>query len=188
MVRPLGAARLVLQNLTREETMGFVRKCYCNWTGALVLSLVLLATRVVIGHGFYQAGSGHLDHIDNYIQFFTKLNIPFPQANAWFVAYVEKIGGALMMIGLLSRPVCFMLAIDMIVAYCTADRDAIMGLWNSQDVATFMGATPFWFLVVSLLVTAVGPGGFSIDGIIRGIMCVLFPRRKAIVEAAPAAA
>jgi putative oxidoreductase len=168
--------------------MGFIRKCYCNWTGALVLSLVLLVTRVVIGYGFYEAGRGKLGDIQKPIAYFTQLNIPYPIANAWFVSYVEYIGGALMIVGFLSRPVCAVLAIDMIVAYWAADHDAVKKLFHDQDFSTFMGATPFWFLVVSLLVTAVGPGWFSIDGIIKGIMCVLFPCRKVIVETPPTVA
>ena len=168
--------------------MEFVRKCYCNWTGALVLSLVLWVTRVVIGYGFYEAGRGKLGDIQKPIAYFTQLNIPYPVANAWFVSYVEYIGGALMIIGFLSRPVCAVLAIDMMVAYWTADHDAVVKLFHDQDFSTFMGATPFWFLVISLLVTAVGPGWFSIDGIIKGIMCVLFPRKKVLVEAAPTVA
>ena len=165
--------------------MNFIRRYYCNWTGALVLSLVLLVLRVVIGYGFYEAGKGKLGDIQKPIAFFTQLNIPYPAANAWFVSYVEYIGGALMIVGFISRPVCAILAIDMVVAYWTADHEAVMKLLHDQDFSTFMAATPFWFLFVSLLVTAVGPGWFSVDGIFKGILCLLFPRRKVIVEDLP---
>jgi putative oxidoreductase len=168
--------------------MELIRKCYCNWTGMLVLSVVLLVTRVVIGYGFYEAGKGKLGDIQKPIDYFTQLNIPHPKANAYFVSYVEYIGGALMIVGFISRPVCAILAIDMMVAYWKADHDAVAKLLHDQDFSTFMGATPFWFLVVSLLVTAVGPGWFSIDGIIKGILGVLFPQRKVIVEAVPTVA
>jgi putative oxidoreductase len=145
---------------------------------------VLLLARVVIGYGFYEAGKGKLGDIQKPIGYFTQLHIPYPVANAWFVTYVEYIGGALMIVGFISRPVCAILAIDMIVAYWTADHDAVMKLFHDQDMATFMSATPFWFLVASLLVTAVGPGWFSIDGIINALV----PRRKVIIEPPPTVA
>jgi putative oxidoreductase len=154
---------------------------YCNWTGALVLSLVLLLARIVIGYGFYEAGKGKLGDIKKPIAYFTQLNIPFPEANAWFVSYVEYIGGALMIVGFISRPVCAILAIDMIVAYWTADREAVMALLKNQDVTTFAAATPFWFLFASLLVVACGPGWLSVDGIIK----VFLPRKKVVAVVPP---
>lgn len=163
--------------------MCWMRRMYCNWTGALVLSLVLLLARVVIGYGFYEAGKGKLADIQKPIHYFTTLNIPYPKANAWFVSYVEYIGGALMIVGFISRPVCAILAIDMIVAYWTADHDAVMKLLHDQDVASFAAATPFWFLFASLLVVACGPGWFSIDGIIRAFL----PRKKVVVVEPPPA-
>lgn len=154
--------------------MSCIRKIYSWFTGALVLSLFLLLVRIVIGYGFYQAGHGKIEHIDKPIAYFTKLGIPHPEANAWFVSYVEYIGGALMIVGFISRPVCCALAIDMIVAYWTAEHDAVVKLFHDTDISTFVAAAPFWFLVGSLLVLALGPGWFSIDGIIS----IFLPRRR----------
>ena len=157
--------------------MNFLRKCYCllvDWSGPFVLSLVLLLARIVIGWGFYQAGHGKVQDIQKPIHFFEKLNIVFPVANAYFVSYLECIGGILMLIGFFSRPICLMLAVDMIVAYATAHRENAMALFTDQDMSKFADAAPFWFLVGSLLVWALGPGWFSIDGIIKGLM----PKRR----------
>jgi len=45
-----------------------------------------LATRIVIGLAFYQAGSGKFQHFENVVGFFDSLGIPFPAFNAGLVA------------------------------------------------------------------------------------------------------
>lgn len=129
---------------------------------------ILLALRLFIGWQFYVSGKAHLEHIDGFIQFFTTLHIPAPALNAYFVAGLEMIGGILMFVGLASRLIAIPLAIDMIVAYLTADHDAVVNIFKDPD--TFIAATPFPFLLVSLVVLAVGPGRISIDYVLRKIV------------------
>ena len=60
-------------------------------TGASSLqSLFLLAVRLYWGWQFMQAGWGKLHRMPQVIDFFAKLHIPAPAANAWFVALLEK--------------------------------------------------------------------------------------------------
>ena len=61
----------------------------------------------------------------------------------------------------LSRLVSIPLLIDMCVAYLTAHIDALKNLLIDPD--QFISATPFNFLLVTLIVLAFGPGKFSID-------------------------
>ena len=49
--------------------------------------------------------------------------------------------------GFLSRPIAFLLAGNMTVAYLTADRPALLGVFHDLD--TFLKADPFWFFFVS---------------------------------------
>ena len=49
----------------------------------------------------------------------------------------------------------------MIVAYITADSEALKSIFS--DTEKFTSATPFLFLLTSLLVLAFGPGAFSAD-------------------------
>ena len=49
----------------------------------------------------------------------------------------------------------------MIVAYLTADSEALKSIFSNTD--KFTSATPFLFLLTSLLVLAFGPGAFSAD-------------------------
>ncbi|MBV8782488.1 MAG: DoxX family protein [Phycisphaerae bacterium] len=136
------------------------------WAKPVVLWLFLLLIRVIWGWAFFQSGRGKLHDIHKPIAFFTDLGIPFPTFNAWWVAILECVGGLLLLVGLASRPIALLLAGDMIVAYITADREALLALISDGDVPKFSAAAPFWFLVTSVLVLAMGPGLLSLDGLI----------------------
>jgi putative oxidoreductase len=127
-------------------------------------SPLLLVLRLMFGWQLFQTGKGKLENIDRFIDFLTHLHIPMPVANAWFVASLECVGGLLLLLGLASRLIAIPLTINFIVAYLTADHEAVANFFKDQDA--FTNAAPFLFLVVSLLVLAFGPGLFSLDAII----------------------
>jgi putative oxidoreductase len=127
-------------------------------------SPLLLVLRLFIGWQFVQTGWGKLHGIDKVVAFFTSLGIPAPALNAYFVSTLELVGGLLLMVGLFSRLIAIPLSINMIVAYVTADRDALLHMFSNPD--GFTGATPFLFLLVSVIVLAFGPGVFSLDALI----------------------
>jgi putative oxidoreductase len=81
--------------------------------------------------------------------------------NAYFVSALEFAGGLLLAVGLGSRLIALLLAVDMIVAYITADREALFSIISNPD--KFTGAAPYTFLFASLLVLIFGPGRFSLD-------------------------
>jgi putative oxidoreductase len=127
-------------------------------------SPLLLALRLIFGWGLFQTGKGKLEHIDRFTDFLTHLHIPMPAANAHFVASLECVGGLLLLLGLAARLICVPLIINFIVAYLTADRDAVVNFFKDQDA--FTNAAPFLYLLVSLIVLAFGPGLFSLDALI----------------------
>ena len=145
-----------VQNLYAQ----FVR--YCN---VALQPAVLLAVRLLWGFSFYKTGRAKLENHGNIVEFFASLGIPAPELNAWFVGGLECFGGILLMVGLLSRPVAFMMTINMVVAYVTAHNAELLGIFSDRDA--FAGATPFAYLLTSLLVLAFGPGPVSIDAVIR---------------------
>jgi putative oxidoreductase len=108
-----------------------------------------------------QTGWGKLSDIHQVVGFFTQLGIPAPALNAWFVSGLEFAGGLVLIIGLGSRLVALPLVIDMIVAYITADREALFSIVSSPD--KFMAAAPFTFLVASLIILIFGRGKASVD-------------------------
>jgi putative oxidoreductase len=124
----------------------------------------LLFVRVYWGWQFWQSGFGKLQDISKPIDFFTQLGIPFPVFNAWFVALLEAGGGILLILGLASRLISIPLVIDMVVAYITADREALKSLFTEPD--KFMAAAPFTFLFASAIVLVFGPGAIALDYLI----------------------
>jgi putative oxidoreductase len=130
-------------------------------------SPLLLVLRLIFGWGLFQTGKGKLEHIDRFTDFLTNLHIPMPSVNAHFVASLECVGGLLLLLGLASRLICIPLVINFIVAYLTADIDAVKGFFKDQDA--FTNAAPFLYLLVSLIVLAFGPGIFSLDALIARI-------------------
>lgn len=124
-------------------------------------SPLLLAVRLYWGWQFMQTGWGKLMDIGKVVRFFTDLGIPAPALNAYFVSALEFGGGLLLIFGLGSRLIALPLAVDMIVAYITADRDALFSIISNPD--KFTAAAPYGFLVASLLVLIFGPGRVSLD-------------------------
>ena len=130
-------------------------------TFAPVGNVVLLVLRLVWGWQFLTTGLGKLQNHARVTEFFSSLGIPAPGANAWFVGGLEMAGGALLLLGLFSRPVALLLTGNMFVAYWSADRPALLGVFHDLDA--FLKADPFWFLFVSVVVLTLGPGAISVD-------------------------
>ncbi len=129
-------------------------------------SALLLFLRVFWGIDFIQTGWGKLHNLPQVTEFFASLGIPAPGINAAFIGALEFGGGILLLIGLFSRLTAIPLSIAMVVAYFTADFDAVNALF-SANYAEFFEASPWPFLLVSLLVLLFGPGRFSVDAILK---------------------
>jgi len=147
--------------LIQKGLNGFASAARC------LQSPFLLAIRLYWGWQFFQTGWGKLQNIPHVIQFFQSLHIPMPEANAWIVAIMECFGGLLLMAGLGSRLVAFALAFDMIIAYITADSEALKSIFSDSD--KFVQAAPFPFLLMTLTVLAFGAGVFSLDWLVEKI-------------------
>jgi len=137
-----------------------------NRASSSLASPFLLAVRLYWGWQFMQTGWGKLTDIGKVIHFFTDLGIPAPVLNAYFVSALEFGGGLLLLLGLGSRLIALPLVIDMVVAYITADREALFSIISDPD--KFTAAAPFTFLVASLVVLIFGAGLFSLDALVAG--------------------
>jgi putative oxidoreductase len=124
----------------------------------------LLAVRLYWGWQLMQTGWGKLTDIGKVVQFFTGLGIPAPALNAYFVSALELGGGMLLILGFGSRLIALLLAVDMIVAYITADREALLSIFSNPD--KFTAAAPYNFLVAALIVLIFGPGKYSLDALL----------------------
>jgi putative oxidoreductase len=125
---------------------------------------LLLAVRLYWGWQFAQTGWGKMHHIEKITGFFASLNIPFPGLNAHFISGLEFFGGILLILGLATRLTGFLLACNMMVAYWTADREALTAIFS--DPGKFYVADPYTFLFASLLVLIFGAGAYSLDAFI----------------------
>ncbi|HEY1717800.1 MAG TPA: DoxX family protein [Verrucomicrobiae bacterium] len=153
-------------NEPKNSGKNIFEKCCCGFVCAakLLQSPFLLAIRLYWGWQFFETGKGKLENIQHVVQFFQSLNIPMPEANAWIVAIMECFGGLLLMAGLGSRLVAFALAFDMVIAYVTADSEALKSIFSDSD--KFVQAAPFPFLMMTLTVLAFGAGVISLDWLI----------------------
>ena len=132
--------------------------------GDSMQSALLLVVRMYWGWQLVQSGWGKLHHLEKVTSFFTGLGIPAPALNATFVSGLEFFGGILLFVGLASRPIALMLTVNMIVAYVTADREALLAVFS--EPGKFYNASPYTFMFASLMVLVFGPGRFSADAIL----------------------
>jgi putative oxidoreductase len=124
-------------------------------------SVFLLVIRLYWGWQFFQTGMGKLEHIAKIADFFQSLGIPFPTLNAYLAGSTECFGGLCLLVGLGARLITIPLIFTMIVAYATAERDALLSIFSDPD--KFTGADPFLFMLTAVIVFLFGPGVISID-------------------------
>ncbi len=126
-----------------------------------VQSPFFLFVRVYWGLQLAQNGWGKLHNLAHVTEFFSSLGLPAPGPTAAFVATVEFLGGILLAIGLFSRFIGLVLAVDMFMAYIMADREALFSIFS--DPGKFYVADPYTFLFAALLILIFGPGRFALD-------------------------
>lgn len=133
--------------------------------GGWLQSPLLLVIRLYWGWSFAQTGWGKLMNLERTTNFFASLNLPAPKLNAIAAGSAECVGGVLLALGLFTRFASPALIVVMLVAYVTADREALLAIVSDGD--KFTGAAPFLFLFAALIVFAFGPGKLSVDALVR---------------------
>jgi len=126
-----------------------------------------LVVRLAVGIEFFGSGLGKLGKLPGFIQYFRSLGIPLPEVQAPFVASVELICGALIVVGLLTRPAALMLCGVMAVAIVTAaaPEHHITATWHGLLQFFYL---PEWCLLLLLgWLVLTGPGAASLDARLR---------------------
>lgn len=131
---------------------------------ARLAPVALLATRLVFGQSFLLTGLGKLRNLDDLVEFFRSLGIPFASVQAPMVASLEFVGGILLMLGLGTRAAAALLSSTMVVALLTADRASLLQAFTFGE--GFANVAPVPFLVAMLWLIAKGPGPFAVDQLI----------------------
>jgi putative oxidoreductase len=148
-------------------------------TGSL-RSPFLLAVRLYWGWQLTLSGWGKLHHLSNVTTFFASLGLPAPHLTAIAISNLELFGGILLALGLGSHVIGLVLTGNMIMAYITADREALLSIFS--DPGKFYNADPFTFLMASLLVMIFGAGSFSVDCFLQARGAHLAEERMARVQ------
>ena len=104
---------------------------------------------------------------------FAKIGIPWPAVMGPFVGGIELVGGALILLGLLTRVAALALAVDMLVAFTSTKIPMLVGhgFWGFAGPS---GKSGFWtmahegrtdlaMLLGALFLLGVGAGGWAID-------------------------
>ena len=129
---------------------------------AALAFLAPLLTRITLGHAFFLTGRGKLANFENTVEFFASQNIPFPALNAAFVSRLEYYGGALLVLGLLTRLVSALLASTMVVALMT-ERAQFFESWKPTGEVGPMDIASWVFLLLLTWLVLYGPGLVSLD-------------------------
>jgi putative oxidoreductase len=133
--------------------------------GGALKSPFLLAIRLYWGWQFVGTGWGKLSNAADFAENFQKWGLPFPKMSVYLAGTTECLGGWLLIFGLFSRLISVPLIFTMIVAYLTAEIETVKNLWSKPD--DLVSATPFLFLLASLIIFIFGPGFLSMDRIFR---------------------
>jgi len=78
----------------------------------------------------------------------------------WFAGILEIVGGPLIIVGLFTRPVAFLLCGEMAVAYFMVHVHMGPWLWPLLN----MGEITVLYCFLFLYLATTGPGAFSLDG------------------------
>ncbi|WP_223622801.1 DoxX family protein [Microbacterium sp. EST19A] len=128
-------------------------------------SLGLLVLRIVVGAVFAAHGGQKIFEytIPGTIGSFAGMGVPLPEIAAPVVAFIELVGGILLIVGFFTRPVGILLAADMVVALVAVHLPA--GLWVGDGGYEFVAVLG----VAALALAFTGAGRFSLDGaLLRG--------------------
>ncbi|QNN65880.1 DoxX family protein [Sphingomonas rhizophila] len=91
----------------------------------------------------------------------TSMSFPPPWTLFWIAGMLELVGGFLLLFGLLSRPVAFLLSGEMAIAYWMIHApDSIFPVINRGEAAVL-------FCFVFLYIVFAGPGPWSVDEALR---------------------
>jgi putative oxidoreductase len=125
--------------------------------------LTPVVVRVIVGFMMFAHGvdklSGGAAGIAGFGEFLSSAGLPAGLLLAWFVTLLELVGGAMLILGLLSRVIAGLMTVELLVAIAlvTGANGLIsgeQGVGYERDLAYIAG-----FLVVLLL----GPGRPSLD-------------------------
>lgn len=123
--------------------------------------LPLLLFRLILSYGFLMPLMEKLHNFDAVVQWFGSLGIPLPYLSALLSITVELVGIVCLLLGLFTRLMTIPLMFLLLVAIFTVH-------WTHGFSASANGfEIPVYYLLMLLGLLVFGPGGLSIDTIIK---------------------
>lgn len=124
-----------------------------------LLDLALLLLRAVAGAGLALGhGLGKLPVSDQFVSGVADMGLPAPVVFAWAAALAESVGGALLAIGLLTRPAAFFVLCTMGTAFIVVHG---ADPFQTKEKAMLYG-------IIAVVYLLAGAGRYSIDALLRG--------------------
>jgi putative oxidoreductase len=120
----------------------------------------LALLRLVSAYLYLQHGTAKLFHVPH-IPMFDRLRL---LSRDGFAGMLETVGGVLLLLGLFTRPVAFILSGEMAVAYLTVHArrgNFFMPILNEGEEAVL-------YCFIFLLLAAAGGGSWSVDALLVG--------------------
>lgn len=146
--------------IARDSKIGELVAGLLNYLNQLEW-LPILLVRLSVGLLFFESGRGKLFvKLDELMEFFVKLGIPFPHFNAVFVSTIELVGGICLILGLATRIFSAQLTFVMLVAILTSEIKKVSTLGD------FLYLPEVSLMVILVWLIFSGPGKVSIDNII----------------------
>jgi putative oxidoreductase len=118
----------------------------------LTLLRIAAGAGLALGHGL-----GKMPVSDQFVGMVENLGFPVPVVFAWAAALAELVGGALLAVGLLTRPAALAIAFTMGVAFFLQHAD---DPFKVKELALMYGMTAIAFLFV-------GSGRLGLDQLFR---------------------
>jgi putative oxidoreductase len=136
--------------------------------GLLVLRLAVAAVFIVHGWGdVFDAG------VSNNVENYRDAGIPLPELSAPYTAYIQLVGGFLLVFGALSRPLA--------AGFVVAMAGALIYVHRGEPLTIQPDGSGFGFALImgaaSLALLLVGPGRYSVDRLVVGWRARVRPGR-----------
>jgi len=138
--------------MLRRDKMADLNSFYANWTPRLLSVLRIISAFLLIAHGAQKL-----------FGFLAPPGMPSfaPLSQMWIGGVLEFFGGLLLLLGLFTRPVAFILSGMMAVAYF--QMHASGGFWPLQN----KGELAVLYCFVFLFFSVAGGGEWSLDRLLR---------------------
>lgn len=129
-----------------------------------VPNIAITLLRVVVGlvfvaYGWQKISTNTIAGVTGY---FTSIGVPLPELMAPFISYLELLGGAALILGLLTRPLALLFVCDMIGAAIFAHLPSGFYVENGGYSQVLLLGT------ASLAIALIGPGPYSVDRYLFG--------------------